>query len=81
MIVENQTQAAARDLMAAAMLRAERHGTYEVVLSVHDELIAEAPANTGSVHEFEQLMSECPQWAWDCPVSTEGWKTSTRYRK
>jgi DNA polymerase len=39
-LVENITQAVARDLMAEAMLRIEAAG-FEIILSVHDELIAE----------------------------------------
>jgi DNA polymerase bacteriophage-type len=80
LLVENITQAVSRDLMAAAMLRAEESGKYQVVLSVHDELVAEAPKGTGSVSDFEHMMAACPPWAADCPVSAEGYSTS-RYRK
>lgn len=79
MIVENLVQAISRDLMAAAIARCV--GTvYAVVLSVHDELVAEAPLGAGSVHEFERLMATCPDWATGCPVEAEGW-VGTRYRK
>ncbi|MGL5113607.1 MAG: DNA polymerase [Flavobacterium sp.] len=40
-LVENITQAVARDLMAEAMLRCEEAG-FKILLSVHDELIAES---------------------------------------
>lgn len=80
MIVENQTQAVARDLMAVGMLRAEKTGIYAIILSVHDELIAEAHPSWGSVKEFERLMSRTPPWAKGCPVEAEGW-TGKRYRK
>jgi len=80
LLVENIVQAISRDLMADGMLRAEATGRYRIVLTVHDELIAEAPSGTGSVQEFEQLMSTLPDWAAGCPVDAEGW-TGERYRK
>jgi DNA polymerase len=79
-LVENITQAVARDLMAAALLRCEYSDTYVPVLSVHDELIAEAKVGTGSVREFEELMAALPDWAEGLPVTAEGW-TGFRYHK
>lgn len=80
MIVENITQAVSRDLMAAALVRLESHPVYQPVLSVHDEVIAEADLGTGDVHEFEKLVAELPDWAAGIPVAAEGW-TGVRYRK
>lgn len=80
MIVENQTQAVARDLMAYGMQQCEVSGVYRLILTVHDEQIAEAPLGAGSVKEFEGLMAGIPNWAEGCPVEAEGW-TGTRYRK
>lgn len=78
-LVENIVQATARDIMASAMLRVEEAG-YPVVLSVHDEIVADVPLRHGSVEEFEQLLSAVPQWAGDLPVAAEVWE-GDRYRK
>lgn len=80
LLVENLTQAVARDIMAEALYRCEVGGVYEPVLSVHDELITEAPLGVGSVHAFETLVSQPPVWAKGCPIAAEGW-AGVRYRK
>jgi DNA polymerase len=80
MIVENIVQAIARDVMAEAMVRVEATGIYQPILSVHDELIAEADPTVGDIHEFERLVAQCPIWAEGCPIEAEGWN-GARYRK
>lgn len=65
--------------MAEAMLRLEAAG-YPLVLSVHDEVIAEVPEGFGSTDEFIRIMTETPGWAAGCPVRAEGVR-SRRYRK
>jgi DNA polymerase len=80
MLVENITQAVARDLMADAMLRCHQEALYQVILSVHDELIAECDDGLGSVKEFEAAMAHTEDWARGCPVKAEGW-TGYRYKK
>jgi DNA polymerase len=79
-IVENEVQAIARDLMAESMLVCEKSGIYRPVLSVHDELVAEADDGKGDVKEFEALMAKPPDWAPTCPIAAEGW-SGKRYRK
>lgn len=87
-LTENVVQAIARDFMAEAMLRLEEHG-FDVVLSVHDELLSEAPkgkfdptAPIGTHFDgvYSRLMTQNPAWGADCPIRVEGWK-GPRYKK
>jgi DNA polymerase len=76
-IVENITQAVARDIIAEAMLRVEKAG-YRIVLSVHDEILCEK--EKGSPVELEKLMVYPTLWGKDIPLKAECW-TGTRYTK
>jgi DNA polymerase len=92
-LVENITQAIARDLMANAMLNCERAG-YEVVLTVHDELLSELghltageivdrqEGKTGErdLQRFIAEMCTLPAWAKGLPVAAEG-RVGQRYCK
>ena len=79
-IVENITQAVARDVLADAMLAADSAG-YRVVLSVHDELITEVSEDSGLTHEIlSKIMSMPPTWAQGLPLSAAGFEAK-RYRK
>ncbi len=79
MLAENITQAVARDVMAEAMVRVEAAG-YPVVLTVHDEVLAEPLEEFGSIEEFNALMAVPPKWADGLPITVDGWQ-GRRYRK
>ncbi len=80
-LVENVVQAIARDLMAEAMLRIDSAGSWDLVLTVHDELIGERDIFSDATNKgFCDLMAEVPDWADGLPVRVEGWE-GTRYRK
>lgn len=79
-LVENVTQAAARDVLAASMPHVEAAG-YEIVLTVHDEIITEAPdLPEYNAEHLAQLMSTNPPWADGLPLSAAGFE-APRYRK
>lgn len=79
-LVENATQAFARDVLAYNMPAIERAG-YEIVLSVHDELLTETPDREEfNADELGQMMATAPDWAKGIPLAAAGFET-TRYRK
>jgi DNA polymerase len=77
-LVENAVQALCRDLLADALVRAERAGL-RPVLHVHDEIVCEVPSGT-PLEELAAIMNDPPDWAEGLPVATDGF-VSRRYRK
>lgn len=85
-LVENITQAFARDVLAYNMRKIEDCG-YAIVLSIHDELLTETPDvgptadEPGYSHEdLAALMSRVPPWAKGLPLAAAGFEAD-RYRK
>jgi DNA polymerase len=79
-LFENLCQAVARDVMAANMPRIEEAG-YQIVLTVHDEIIAEAPdLPEFNADHLASLLATNPDWAPDMPLAAAGFETY-RYRK
>lgn len=78
-LVENITQATARDIMGDAMLHAE-DSIYLPLMTVHDEIVAEVKKGKGDVQEFSELLSEILPWASGCPITAEADRFA-RYRK
>lgn len=79
-LTENIVQALCRDILAWAMPGVEAAG-YEIVLSVHDELITEVPdTDDYTTEELCALMCDLPVWAKGFPLAAEG-DIMYRYRK
>ena len=79
-IVENLTQAIARDLLCAAMMNLEAAG-YRICMHVHDECVIEMPVSQGSLEEACRLMAIAPDWAEDLPLRADGEDHLAFYRK
>jgi DNA polymerase bacteriophage-type len=81
-LVENWTQAVARDVMADNLLAIEERG-FRPVLSVHDEVVCETPTRTARLvldRMLNDIMRRPPAWAPDLPVDASGW-IGPRYKK
>ena len=77
---ENATQALSRDVMAHNMPAIEAAG-YEIVLTVHDEIVTEAPDSPEfNAPHLSSLLATNPPWAPDLPLAAGGFETY-RYRK
>ncbi|AXY33948.1 DNA polymerase I [Yersinia pseudotuberculosis] len=79
-LTENVTQAAARDVMANNMPLIEASG-YEITLTVHDEVLTEAPdTEQFTSDKLSELLATNPEWALDLPLSAGGFE-AYHYRK
>lgn len=90
-LFENICQAVARDVLANNMALVESKG-FDIVLTVHDELITETELELDEVpakfwdakyplgEYLASLMAHNPTWAKDLPLAAGGFQT-TRYRK
>lgn len=79
-LIENCTQAFARDVLAHNMPLIDEAG-YQIVLGVHDELITETPdTDDYSSKDLAALMSRVPPWAAGMPIAAAGFEAD-RYRK
>lgn len=71
-IVENITQAVARDCLAEKLPLLEAAG-YPVVFSIHDEIVADVPKSYADLKTVQQIMSAPMPWAPGLPLNAEGW--------
>ncbi len=79
-LAENVTQATARDIFAAGIVRIEAAGL-PVVLHTHDEPTCEVRAGSGDIEQIERLMTEPLDWCREYPVKADGGWVGRRYRK
>ena len=78
-MVESIVQAVARDIMAYGMHKLDAAG-YELILTVHDEIISEREKRRGSLDEYIELMTTLPPWAEGLPIAADGFE-GMRYGK
>ena len=78
-LVENITQATARDLLVCAMKQLRDKG-FHIVMHVHDEIVLEVPYGVSSVEEICSIMAENPPWAKGLPLKADGYECEF-YRK
>jgi DNA polymerase len=76
-LVENVTQAMARDVMAEALLRLVAAG-FRPNMTIHDEIVAPGPASR--LAEFEAVMLQPPAWWRDLPLAVDV-KHKRRFQK
>lgn len=81
MIAAHVTQASARELLVHAMFNCEDAGL-PLVLTVHDENVAEVDDHLANPDLMEEMMTDIPQWAKNInvPIKAECW-AGKRYRK
>ena len=75
--IENVVQGTARDLLAAAIERVEARGI-PIVLTIHDEAVAEVPAGSITEADFLAILLEPPAWAVGLPLAGKVW-SGTHY--
>lgn len=81
LLTENVVQGLARDLLVSAMFKCEAENM-PVVLTVHDEIVAEPTLALANEKLTQQIMEDRPPWAvaMQVPVAAETW-LGPRYRK
>lgn len=73
-LLENITQAIARDCLRESMLTIDAAG-YRQITTVHDEIVIEAPDDYGSLAEVEKIMAREIQWAAGLTLRGDGFET------
>lgn len=71
-LVENITQAVARDCLFYAMQNLTAAG-YRIVFDIHDEIVIEVPAGMANLDKIVEIMSQPIPWAPGLPLNADGW--------
>lgn len=71
-LVENITQATARDCLFYAMEALEAEG-YHIVFDIHDEVVLEVPKGLANLDRVVKIMSRPIPWAPDLPLDADAW--------
>lgn len=82
LLTENLVQALARDILATGMRRATAFG-FDIVLHVHDEIVAEVADKDSdrlSLAALKKCMSDPISWVPGLPLGAAGW-VGTYYKK
>jgi len=79
LLVENITQAVARDIMAYRMPALEAAG-FPILMHTHDEIVSERASGEAKLQEMITIMCKVPIWAVGCPIVAEGFLCQ-RYKK
>jgi DNA polymerase len=80
-LIENCTQAAARDVLAGQLQPINDAG-YSVVLTVHDEVLCETPDSPEfNVEDLSGMLSAVPPWAAGLPLAAAGFETKVYHKE
>ncbi|WP_188068629.1 DNA polymerase [Brevibacillus brevis] len=73
-LVENVTQAIARDCLAESLIRLDASG-YQTVMHIHDEAVLDVPLEIADIDTITTIMGQPIKWAPGLPLRAEGFVT------
>lgn len=73
-LVENIVQAIARDCLCQSMLALDEMN-YQQLMTIHDEIVIEAPIGVGSLDEVTEILGAPIAWAPGLPLRADGFET------
>lgn len=73
-LVENVTQAIARDCLAESLTRLDACG-YQTVMHIHDEAVLDVPLEIADIDTITTIMGQPIKWAPGLPLRAEGFVT------